>query len=220
LCTTRGFSGVGYNGDEGMGMDRRVPVVVLACFLVTALLLTGCPYLPFGEAVYVNVGNPNARRDGRTWNTAYHTIQAGIDKAKKRGVGEVWVVGGVYDERREERSGAVVMQDGVDVYGGFVGNETSRSQRDPVAHVTVIDGAQGRNREPAYHVIIGANATLDGFTITGGIAQETDTPGDEGGGGMFNPGVSPTVVDCIFENNTALQGGAIFRYDATLTIAN
>ena len=54
----------------------------------------------------------------------------------------------------------------------------SRSQRDPVAHVTVIDGAQGRNCEPAYHVIIGANATLDGFTITGGIAQETDAAGE------------------------------------------
>ncbi|TVQ56868.1 MAG: hypothetical protein EA377_01650, partial [Phycisphaerales bacterium] len=52
---------------------------------------------------------------------------------------------------------------------------------------------------------------IEGFTITGGDAGQ--------GGGMFIQNASPTVVDCIFVNNSAaLSGGAIYTDSANPTI--
>jgi len=52
---------------------------------------------------------------------------------------------------------------------------------------------------------------IEGFTITGGDAGQ--------GGGMFIQGAGPTVVDCIFVNNSAaLGGGAIYTDSANPTI--
>ena len=139
--------------------------------------------------------------NGLTWSTAFRTIQAAIAVAQVYGA-EVWVAEGVYDEHRANSTGSLVMQQGVNVYGGFAGTETTRDTRDLEAHVTTIDGSTARNGSAAYHVVLGANnATLDGFTITGGNA--TGTGNDMYGAGMFNSSVSPTVIHCIFTGNSA-----------------
>ncbi len=50
----------------------------------------------------------------------------------------------------------------------------------------------------------GPGTVLEGLTITGGNANE--------GGGMLNIGTSPTVRNCIFENNTATdRGGGMYN---------
>jgi len=58
----------------------------------------------------------------------------------------------------------------------------------------------------------GSGTVLDGFTITGG----TGTPfeADPGyfilvGGGMYNFGSSPTVINCMMSGNTAYEGGGM-----------
>jgi hypothetical protein len=72
---------------------------------------------------------------------------------------------------------------------------------------TVID-AQGNGT-----VVIGAGAAvLDGFTITGGWADN--------GGGMLNSSGSPTVVDCRFVNNSAVLGGALYGDAGTATLVD
>ena len=66
---------------------------------------------------------------------------------------------------------SVSMRDGVNLYGGFAGNETLLSQQDVTANPTVIDGSTARGGLPAFHVILGAaNILIDGFTVTGGVA--------------------------------------------------
>ena len=73
--------------------------------------------------------------DGSTWQAAKATIKAGIDQAAKTG-GQVWVEGGAYTEQIEAPGF-------VNVYGGFVGNETSVGERNPTANPTTIDGNAG-----------------------------------------------------------------------------
>ena len=79
--------------------------------------------------------------------------------------------------------------------------DIDETDNDWEANATVIDGsAAGRTSEgdvePASHVVIGANnATLDGFTVTGGS-------GKMDGGGMHNDGTSPVVRNCTFRGNT------------------
>ena len=161
-----------------------------------------------GEAFRVDKFAPQTGgvEDGLTWETAFDTLQEGIDAAAGAGGGEVWVAGGpttspnapyVYDEERTELwgdpviSGSLVMKDNVQMYGGFEGyhgrQETSRAQRAVRIIETIIDGSQSRTASglPAYHVIVVGSETapttgvrIDGFTITGGEALGTGDPSD------------------------------------------
>ncbi len=65
------------------------------------------------------------------------------------------------------------------------------------------------NAENSYHVVTGsgtdASAEINGFTITGGNANGAHP--HTVGGGMFNNNGDPTVADCVFLENTAVNGG-------------
>ena len=77
--------------------------------------------------------------------------------------------------------------------------------------VTTIDGT-GFN-ESVVRAISGegSDTVLQGFTITGGSAIL--------GGGMRNEGSSPTVIDCIFTGNSALdRGGGMHNLMAHPTV--
>ena len=153
--------------------------------------------------VFVDVGATGAN-DGTSWADAFTTVQAGLDAADNEDK-EVWVAGGSY-----LISSSVTLKDGVAVYGGFAGSETERSGRDWLANTTTIDG-QGATD----HVLIGCdNATLDGFTVTGGA-------GGTVGGGMYNNGASPTVANCVFSGNTAASyGGGMYNKSSSPQLTN
>lgn len=117
------------------------------------------------------------------------------------------------------------------MYGGFEGYsgaaETSLGQRDPVTNVTILSGNignQGHHTDNAYHVVTADGSStsitvatwLDGFTITRGYAIDApdtiecgvghDLPA-EGGAGLDIFKASPTIRNCIFQNNVAGAGG-------------
>ena len=98
--------------------------------------------------------------DGSSWALAKRTVQAGINAASAVGA-EVWVQAATYSERITLRPYAYV-------YGGFVGTETERDQRNWLVNVTTLDGQQQGSvvtGGPGEHV-----SALDGFTVTGGNA--------------------------------------------------
>jgi len=197
------------------------------CFLFVSCLLFALS--ASAATVFVDAENTSGTEDGTTWATAFTKIQDGIDAAAGAG-GEVWVAEGVYNEvRLSDASGALVMAPNVHLYGGFIGlgpggEEDAREQRDWTAHLTVIDGANGRGAGArAYHVVIGAdNATLDGFRVTGGDANSgVDFPLNYGGGGMANLSVSPLVSNCVFTGNHAAAGGGMINaYSAAPTVVD
>ncbi|MFM1920811.1 MAG: hypothetical protein RLZZ303_2445, partial [Candidatus Hydrogenedentota bacterium] len=67
--------------------------------------------------------------DGLSWETAFATLQEGLDTAANLGRPEVWVARGVY-LLENTVDGTLRLQPGVAVYGGFRGDEAARSQRD------------------------------------------------------------------------------------------
>ena len=88
--------------------------------------------------VYVDQNAPGPVHNGKSWDTAFLKIQQGVDAATPGG--GVWVADGTYVEN-------VVMGEGVQLYGGFLGAEpggyeTDLSQRDFVNHIATIDGNQ------------------------------------------------------------------------------
>ena len=74
------------------------------------------------------------------------------------------------------RTATFQLNDGVAIYGGFSGTETSRSQRDPATYITVLSGDLSyndigftNNSENVYHVVTGATgATLGWLHSQGG----------------------------------------------------
>ncbi len=118
--------------------------------------------------------------DGLSWATAKRTVQNGVHAAWAAGGGEVWVAEGTYAEH-------LVLYAWVHLYGGFVGNETLRSQRDPTTHVSVIDGSEVPPVVNCGHAGYRV-ATIDGFRIMrggrymGGAISSPNMPTGLGGG--------------------------------------
>lgn len=92
---------------------------------------------------------------GDSWEAAYRTIQHAIDAlAATPGMpGEVWVAAGTYEpttylEDNPNYPASFRMSDGISVYGGFAGKETSKAEREikaggmpwDFANVTILQG--------------------------------------------------------------------------------
>ena len=180
------------------------------------VLLAGVCLAASAEAVWYVNGDSSGPQDGKSWDTAFRTIQRAIDAAHG---GDIWVAKGVYDEPRFSmlhsppvNTGSLVL-DG-SLYGGFAGTETSRNQRNWRTRVTTIDGSRSRGGSRAYHVVVCPGfAILDGFTITGGLAQGA-IDGDSGGpdapdmpwtcgAGLYSESPYLVVKNCTFRNNEA-----------------
>lgn len=128
----------------------------------------GTHYVVVPIVIRVNGLTGNDTNDGSTWALAKRTIQAGINAAG--GGGEIWVAGNrnnpvtAYTER-------ITIRSGVALYGGFLGNETNKGQRDFVnaPSPSVIDGQKGGDviTVPSS---AGATEIVDGFTIGNGTS--------------------------------------------------
>jgi autotransporter family porin len=179
------------------------------------------------RVVYVNGARPE-KGDGRSWTSAYSSLQAALEDAVHDGAA-IWVAAGVYKPSASDRSASFILRPGVSLYGGFTGRETRLEERDWTRNATILSGdigVPGKRADNSYHVLIGANgAVLDGFTITGGYADGTGYDGKAGGminyrrGSQRRPnlpvisGYSPEVRNCTFTGNYARDGGAVYNYD-------
>jgi len=186
------------------------------------LLMFGCMSTD-PKIIYVDIKAP-PNGNGRTWRTAYTDLQVAMEYAGKDD--EIWVAAGIYKPTKkvggnEDRHKSFYLKNGIGIYGGFIGTETDREQRDWNSNETILSGdLNGDDKdfdnmvENSYHVLIGddtdSTTVLDGFTITAGNAS-FDTWPDDGGGGMSNHNGSPTIANCLFIGNNAFADGGGLR---------
>jgi hypothetical protein len=150
-------------------------------------------------------GNVSNSGDGKSWSSAFKTIQDALKVKVASGGDEIWVKRGTY-----KLSSEIFVPIDVDIYGGFSGGETKREQRDWRNNVTIIDG-----QNAVYHCFyIVADAKIDGFTVTGGNANDSESETvDDRGAGFYIDESAPTISNCIIKNNFAALGGAgIFSF--------
>lgn len=164
-------------------------------------------YLPATRIRYVKP-TATGTGDGSSWDNASGDLQKMIDDLADNNVsqqaGEVWVAAGTYKPQSQLISGmnysaSFRMRDGISVYGGFAGNETSKQERAKkdtmpwdFKNVTVLEAAYYESKlawtnskwtvgSDSRHVVWFAPmsgesdftriTTLDGVTVQGGYAQ-------------------------------------------------
>jgi hypothetical protein len=192
--------------------------------------------------IFVNSSATGAN-NGSSWANAYTNLQDALLDAPANA--SIWVKAGTYAPSIEiiegdARSRAFFIASDVKLYGGFNGTETQLEQRNFTANVTTLsgdfnnddldtngDGISDINyQENAYTVFlnfeVGASSVIDGFTVTGGVANgdyEYVVNGIEistsNGGGMHNLESALTIRNMKFIDNYASFGGAMYNSGGT-----
>ncbi len=189
-----------------------------------------------GKGVHhVDADAPGPVHDGKTWTTAFLTLQDALAAAVSGD--DILVAEGTYKPdlgagvTAGDREAGFGLKDGVTVKGAYAGyGQPDPDARDIAAHGTILSGDLNgddmwrllNRQENSYHVVIGPlggeRATLDGLAIENGNADGR-FPNDVGGG-LYNPGGTLKIVDCVFKGNSAAFGGAILNLNAPLTLVN
>lgn len=205
--------------DEVKVFDRALTVAE-----VTALATNNTnPPLP---QVFVDV-DATGSNDGTSWTNAYSNLQTAL--LLNPGA-EVWVAEGVY-KPGNSRTDRFLLNNDLEIYGGFNGTETTRSQRNPNINHTILSGdingddtssiaySNSTRNENTYNVVSinGNNVVLDGLTITGGYANGVPTDQKEGAGIRFtgNSVNGVKIINCIISGNMGLRGGAAIFGETT-----
>ncbi|ABW67591.1 choice-of-anchor Q domain-containing protein [Desulfosudis oleivorans] len=196
-------------------------------------------YHIYTNAIYVNQAAAGLD-NGISWANAFVSLQDALAAAGTvSGGADIWVATGTYypDEggvqTNGDRNATFRVLDGMAVYGGFAGTESSLDQRAlSVEVLSVLDGDLdqndnngGDNSENAYHVVhfsgVSDQTILDGFVITGGNANSTQSSTDKDGGGIYSADGTPRVSNCHITGNCATwDGGGLYINKGNLQIFN
>lgn len=168
--------------------------------------------------------------DGSSWEQAT-SLQSALGRVACT---ELWVAAGVYKPTGGGDRGAhFAIRSGVGVYGGFAGSETAREQRDFAQHRSVLSGDIDNNDtvdahgitldhadivgDNSYHVVVlggaAADTVLDGFILTGGLANGEEMQSVGGGllceGSGSEQSCSPSLGHLVIRGNSGRSGGGL-----------
>ena len=158
---------------------------------------------------YVNCHRgTNEPYDGSTWVTAWTNLNTALLAAQVDD--EIWVAAGAYTN-----GPPFVMKLGLQLYGGFAGGETERSQRNWSTNVTVLSARQSMVIQGRGY---GTNeARIDGFTITGVFS----IPGQDRVGGIKWENSAVVIANNrIVGNRISDPGAGIYCQYARCIITN
>ncbi|MDF9829246.1 right-handed parallel beta-helix repeat-containing protein [Parabacteroides sp. PF5-6] len=193
-------------------------------------------------------GNGSDWANGTSLNEA---LRFAADPANE--VKQIWVAQGTYKPKyiadnkaiiKDDRDRSFVIPSGIQVYGGFKGEEETLDQRDWLTYETILSGdidteegevdeeGEKPGTRDCYHVVIMVSSeeettTLDGFTITGGRAngQSSITVNGQSirynyGGGIYAEGSVELSHNTIYGNEASYGGGGICWWSDSNSEAN
>jgi hypothetical protein len=204
-------------------------------YLYVSFLIVGLGLHGYASTIYVNK-SASGSNTGASWANAYTSLQTALSAAVSGD--QIWVAKGTYypssaySLTNTSRYYHFEMKEGVAIYGGFAGTETTTADRISFGlgqtNETILSGdvgTVGTITDNCYHVIynpatlaLTSAAVIDGFTIKGGYAYTS--PSYVYGGGMYNCSSSPTLLNITFISNSATYGGAICNLSSSPTLIN
>jgi hypothetical protein len=188
---------------------------------------------------------------GVSWANAFTSLESALQAARTCTITEIWVAKGTYKPSAypqnitgsptlTSRDFTFHLVNGLKLYGGFAGTETSLSARVP-ANITILNGDLSGDDAPmfanrndnTYHVVSSlkdnTNTIIDGFTIRGGSAEvltrnimvEGEFLNSYQGGGLFAVGSFIEISKIVFVDNYAeSNGGGMQNINAETNIIN
>ncbi|MHC4631152.1 MAG: MBL fold metallo-hydrolase [Planctomycetota bacterium] len=215
-------------------MAKKVESVIWLATLI--FLFSTLSASTMGKTIYVDADAAGAN-DGTSWTDAYNFLQnalADADVAEKPV--EIRVAQGTYRPNQglmsipefDWRTTTFQLINGITLKGGYAGlGEPDPNARDIEAYETILSGdldgddvevadpcdllGEPTRAENSYNVVTGsgadATAVLDGFTITGGNADD-------------DPYSNPTLNNCTFSGNWASYGGGMSNDHSNPTLDN
>ncbi|MEM0898192.1 MAG: right-handed parallel beta-helix repeat-containing protein, partial [Verrucomicrobiota bacterium] len=156
--------------------------------------------------VYVNQAS-NGANNGTSWSNAYEDLRVALLNGQ---IGDIfWVADGSYTPSTNDNDSFEVPA-GTRLYGGFAGNESSLSQRNPTAFPTILTGELGSPSSPFDNtrtlVIANGDTLIDGVTIRDGRGSGIGSAIKCGGGADID------IIGCTF---TKGQSGAVLVFQST-----
>ncbi len=224
-----------YSVNEEWTAKKEVKKMRKIAAISVLVVLLGITGTAAGQIIYVDA-DANGLNNGSSWTDAYNYLQDALAAASSgdeiwvaegiykpdQGIG---ITPG-------DRDATFQLINGVSIKGGYAGyGQPDPNARDVHAYETILSGDLDGNdidvndlwdlwNEPtrdenSYHVVTGyqtdtMDATtdlLDGFTISGGNANDSSYPNKYGGGMFCNS--DATLVNCTFTGNSARKGGGI-----------
>ncbi len=188
--------------------------------LLILVFLTSPP-VSAQTVIYVD-RDASGMNNGSSWNDAYKDLQDALVAAISGD--EIWVAEGLYKPTHgSDRTISFDLTNGLALYGGFNGTESSREERDWTLYESILSGdvgVGGDSLDNSYHVVtaasLEASTILDGFLIRRGRAN--GSPPFDSGGGVYAPNSDISIRNSTFRWNAALAGGAIYLENGSPTV--
>ncbi len=213
-----------------------LPTRIMKNILLIACLILGSTSAQ-SRIIYVKA-NATGLNNGTSWANAFTKFDSICFFQRDTSILDtVWIANGVYHPPYDSKFGYRIFNNGLKIYGGFSGTETTLAQRNWTGFQTIFDGEIGSpsttndnprilsiniNRNFGEPSIIQGTAgnpahpkfIIDGIKFTGGNAPLNLGNGSAVGGGaiLYNGGYYDTleVSHCLFTANSGSPGGAFY----------
>lgn len=168
------------------------------------------------DTLFVNgAAAPNG--NGSSWAAAFRSMHTALAAANPGD--EIWTAVGTYPVSSE----VLNVGNAIQLYGGFIGTEVMREQRNWLRNATVLQAEPGTG-PIVYMAGVDSTTVLDGFTLQGAASgamvmfeaspvvrncRFVNNAADSGSAILIDRCRSVVVKNCVFERNTATLGGAI-----------
>jgi hypothetical protein len=173
-------------------------------------LTGGCATLS-SQIIYVNQ-SANGESNGSSWQDAYKDLTVALTNYEPNAT--VWVAEGSYRASNNNNPiERIILNEPVFIYGGFGGYETILSERDWVAHPTILSGNIGdplseEDNSYAFFTVDNEFTEIDGF-IFEDIFQPTQGSGLNRAPVIVAEEAKLFIRNCIFRNNQVRQFSGI-----------
>ncbi|MBQ0155716.1 MAG: DUF1565 domain-containing protein, partial [Bacteroidales bacterium] len=168
-----------------------------------------CALPSYGDIVYVKAGSNG---DGSSWKSAFGDVSQAVKMVSVDGKKhQIWVAAGTYYGDTLSAV-SLYLHDGISLYGGFAGNETSLASRDTAKNRTILDGMKARCVIAQISSFADSmSVTVDGFTIQNGASSSACALKISGGVTINNCIIKGNVGPKIYGNSTIDAAYAIIK---------